>query len=123
MQNARTFILKGLMNTENCIGNPTFTWQGNSYNFIPSISEFNRQLESGGFQMVKLLSATIRKFGITEDDGFETVYDPIFPNGTPTSQQIIGYVLDGSNYRIESVKHDATNTHMRIIAHSTTKGL
>jgi len=115
-QELRTEIITDLYEIESDLGNPTFTWQGNSYNFIPSISEFNRQLEFGGFQIVKLLTATVRKFNISDDD-----ISPIFPNGTPTAQQIIGYSLDGTNYRIESVKHDPTNSYMRIIAHSTTK--
>jgi competence protein ComGC len=121
MENARTYVLNGLINTENSIGNPTFIWQGNSYNFIPSISEFNRQLESGGFQIVKLLTATVRKYNISDDNDEDDI-TPIFPNGTPTAQQTINYSLDSTNYRIESVKHDPTNSYMRIIAHSTTRG-
>lgn len=117
----RTEIITDLYEIESDLGNPTFTWKGDIYNFIPSISEFNRQLESGGFQIVKMLTATVRKFNIGDDNDEDDI-SPIFPNGTPTAQQIITYSLDATNYRIESVKHDSTNSYMRIIAHSTTKG-
>ena len=105
------------MVVESDLGNPMFTWQGNNYNFIPSISEFKRELDTGGFQIVKLLTATVRKFNLDEDCNFQ----PIFPNGYPTAQQIITYSLDGTSYRVETIKHDPTNSYFRLIAHSTTK--
>ena len=118
----RTEIITDLYEIESDLGNPTFIWQGNSYNFIPSISEFNRQLESGGFQIVKLLTATVRKYNISDDNDEDDI-TPIFPNGTPQPQDKIYYSLDGTWYRVESLKTDPTNSYMRIIAHSTTRGL
>jgi len=115
----RSEIVTDLQVIESDLSNPTFTWSGSSYNFIPSISEFKRDLETGGFQIVKLLTATVRKYDVDEDD----VFTGLFQSGYPTAQNIITYSLDGTNYRIESVKHDPTNSYFRIIAHSTTKGL
>ena len=114
----RDEIVRDLEYMECELGNPTFTWNGNAYNFIPSISEFRRELETGGFQSVKLLTATVRKYSLNCD--YE--YTSLFPNGYPTSQNIINYSLDGTNFRIETIKHDPTNSFFRIIAHSTTKG-
>jgi len=114
----RNDIVTDLQTIEADLDNPTFEWQGNSYNFIPSITMFNRELELGGYQIVKLLTATVRLFDYSEGD-----YTAIFSNGMPSPQQIIYYPLDNSNYRIESIKIDPTNSYMRMICHSTTKGL
>ena len=118
----RDEIIEDLKTIEKDMEEPSFTWHGNPYVFIPSISEFQRQLDTGGFQIVKLLTATVRKYDINWEND-EKTYIPIFPNGTPQAQQIINYTLDGTNYRIEIVKHDPVNASMRIIAHSTVKGL
>lgn len=106
------------MSIENDLGQPTFQWSGSTYNFIPSISEFQRDLDTGGFQIVKLLTATIRKYDwySEEPDSFPQLFITY-----PTAQNIITYSLDNTTYRIESIKHDPTNSYMRIVAHSTTK--
>lgn len=104
---------------ENDLGNPTFIFNGNSYNFIPSISEFQRELDTGGYKIVKLLTASVRKFTYNTKT---KVYTPIFTT-IPSAQNIITYSLDGTNYRIESIKHDPTNSYFRITAASTTKGI
>ena len=115
----RSTIVSDMQEIESDLGNPTFTWKANDYIFVPSISEFQRDLDNGGYQIVKLLTATVRKYNIDSNDIFQS----IFPNGTPSPQDIINYSLDGTKYRIESIKHDPTNSYFRIIAHSTTKGI
>lgn len=120
MSSRRIEILTDLVEAENDLGNPSFIWKNNSYLFIPSISEFNRNLETGGFQIVKLLTATVRKFTVDESGNFI----PIFAGGVfPTSQEKFIYSLDGSNYRIESIKHEVTNAFFRITAVSTSRGI
>ena len=109
--------ITGLMEIESDLGNPTFYWNGGTYNFVPSISEFQRELQMGGYNYIKLLTATIRKYELDVDNNFVT----LFPSGYPSSQDIITYSLDGTQFRIESVKHDPTNSYMRIIAHSISK--
>ena len=108
-------IINDLLVIERDLGSPAFTWQNASYSFIPSVSDFTRELDTGGYKIIKLLTATIRKLN---EDG-----TPVFTNGYPQPQQIINYVMDGTNYRIETVKQDPTGAYMRIVAHSTVKGL
>jgi len=115
---AQQFVIEGLKDVETELNQPTFIWKNNIYNFIPSITEFNRQLETGGYQLVRLLTATVRLFDI-EDDGLT----PLFPNGLPQPQNIITYSLDNTNYRVESIKLDPTNSYFRMVAHSITKGI
>ena len=115
----RKEIIRDLQVMENDLCNPTFTWQGNSYIFIPSITMFNRTLDTGGFQLIRLLTATVRKFNLDCDDNFEA----IFVNGMPQPQQTFTYNLDGTNYRVESIKGDPTDSYFRMIAHSTSKGI
>jgi hypothetical protein len=114
----RKDIVEDLQNIIDELGSPMFTWKGNSYNFIPSITEFNRQLETGGYQLVKLMTATVPAFTYCDEN-----FTPLFSMGLPSPQQVITYALDGNNYRIESTKMDPTNSYFRIVCHSTTKGL
>ena len=116
-------ILEDLKVIEEDLGTPTFTWGGGTYNLIPSITEFNRQLEKGGFQLVKLMTATVRLYDISEDENFNEVLTSLFPNGIPQPQEIIAYNVDNQNYRVESIKRDPTKAYFRLIAHSTTRGL
>lgn len=109
-------IIGDLKGMEYELGQPTFQWNSSTYNFIPSITEFRRDLEVGGFQIDKLLTATVRKFDFEEDELI-----PLFPNGIPTSQQKIVYSIDGLTYRIDSIKIDPTNSYFRMIAHCDTK--
>jgi hypothetical protein len=101
--------------------NPTFLWNGVSYNFVPSITSFNRDLDKGGFNMVRLMTATVRKYDLGYK-AYELV--PLFTNGYPQSQiDKIVYSIDGLSYRIESFKEDPTGAYFRLIAHSTTRGI
>lgn len=115
----RQEILNDLVAIEEDLGEPTFTWNNNSYNLIPSITDFRRDLDTGGFQLARLMTATIRAYYVDEFD----IIQPLFGNGLPQPQNIITYNLDGSRYRIESLKIDPTNSYFRLIAHSTSKGL
>ena len=114
----RSEIRTDLQVLENDLGNPSFLWQGNSYVFIPSITDFSRELETGGFKLVRLMTATVRTYTVDQDN-----FTPVFASGLPTAQQKITYNLDGTTYRIESVKLDPTNSYFRLTAHSTTFGL
>lgn len=118
---AQLAVIEGLLEIEQDLDNPSFKWQGATYNFIPSITDFNRQLETGGYQLVRLLTATVRKFDKDEDDC--NGLSPIFFSGIPQPQQIITYTLDNTNYRIEQIKQDVTNSYFRMVAHSTTRGI
>jgi hypothetical protein len=118
MNSLRTTKLEGLKFMESRLDNPTFTWNGGTYYFIPSITDFNRELEKGGFSLVRLMTATVRKFDIDSDGDIL----PLFNNGYPQPQNKITYTLDGITYKVESVKHDPNNTYFRMIAHSITKG-
>lgn len=88
---------------------------GGTFNFIPSITLISRELDRGGFNIVKLLTATV-----PISSSVNGQFVPLFQNGLPMPQQIFSYSNDGKNYRIESVKPDPTNSYVRIIAHSTT---
>jgi len=126
----RRTIIEDLKYQEQELNYPTFTWQGSTYNFIPSISEFKRDLDRGGYEIVKLLTATVRKYDFNEDiesdyngEDISNCFISLYPNGYPTAQNIIMYSMDNANYRIEVVKNDPTNAYMRITAVSTTRGL
>jgi hypothetical protein len=102
--------------------NPVFVWKRNgaTYNFLPSISEITRELEDGGFKIVKLLTASVRLYDLSIDDDLI----PLFSGGVPESRlDIIRYPFDNQNYRIESVKFEKTGAYFRIVAVSTNKGI
>lgn len=109
--------LKDLMFIESQKGNLTFTWNGSSYTFNPSATEFNRQAEFGGFEIVRLLTATVRLYDIDQCNNMT----PLFTNGIPQPQQKIIYSLDGVTYRVDSVRKETTGAYFRLTAHSTTK--
>jgi hypothetical protein len=110
--------IKGLKFAEERCENPSFTWNGGVYNFKPSITDFNRSLETGGFTLVRLMTATVRLYDYVDGE-----LVPLFTNGLPQPQQKITYTLDGITYRIESIKLDTTGAYFRIICHSITKGI
>lgn len=110
----RDEITADLITIESELGTPTFQWKGGTYNFIPSISEFDRELETGGFSTNQLLTATIRKLSSTLTPIFSTY---------PTAQEIVIYNMDNSQFRIQSIKHDPTGAFFRIIAVSTVRGI
>jgi len=109
-----TEIVADLVTIESDLGSPVFTYSSSNYNFIPSISEFKRELDTGGYKIIKLLTATVRKLDTSGNNIF-TVY--------PTAQQTFVYSMDSTKYRIESVKHDPTGAYFRMIATSDTRGI
>lgn len=115
----KTEIIADLVKIENDLGNPVFTWNGQTYPLIPSISDFQRALDTGGYKNDKMLTATIRKYNT---DGSNVFSGSIYP----TSQQKLIYI-DGNDggtaYRIEHIKHDPTGAYMRVIAVTSTAGL
>lgn len=95
----------------------SITWpavSGSSYPCIASITSFTRELDTGGFRKVQLLSATLRRLNC---DG--TVQFP----SLPTAQETILYSVDGLLYRITSVKLDPTSSHFRLIAEGPARGI
>lgn len=114
----RDEMVKDLKVIETDLGGPYFIWKNTTYNFIPSVSEFRRELDTGGYKVVKLLSATIRKYN--------TNGTPVFSGSVyPSAQDIIQYT-DGNEYiryRIETVKHSPEGAYIRIVANSDVKGI
>ena len=111
-------ITKDLISIEYQMGSPTFTWESNSYPFVPSVTEFKRDLDTGGFILIKLMSSTVRLNNLVNHK-----LEPIFISSTPTAQQKITYSVDGLEYRIESIKFDPTKSYFRMIAEGTAKGI
>ena len=110
----RNQIIDDLLVMEDELNNPSFHWNGDNYGFIPSISEFDRELETGGFSTNQMLTATVRKL----DSSYNSIFAPY-----PTAQDKIIYNMDGSEFRIESIKHDATGAYFRLVAVSTVRGI
>jgi len=108
------FITESNLEIEKHMGNPTFTWNGNTYTCIPSVAEFKRDLETGGFSIVKLLTATVRRLNCSGLAVFTAL---------PTAQQKITYSIDGLQYRIESIHTDPSGSYFRMIAEGTSKGI
>lgn len=118
MATLRTEITSDLLKIEADLGNPSFTWNSSSYGFIPSVSDFTRELDTGGFKYEKLLTATIRKYTSTGATTFSG-------SAYPKPQQKITYDdgNEGVSYRIESIKHSPEGAYMRMTCVSITKGL
>src|ERR1041385_521373 len=96
-------MIADLTFAETDLEQPVFTWMGEEYFCLPSITTFNRNLGEGGFQNGKLLTLTVR---LINDDEHHTF---VFGANLPEPQQIIIY--KGENFRIESVKKDPTGSH------------
>jgi hypothetical protein len=107
-------VTQGNLFIEEQLNHPTFIWQSNTYNFIPSITEYKLQLDTGGFSIRRLLTATVRLYQLNGTAIFTSI---------PQPQQIITYTLDNNNYRIETVKQSADGATLRIVAHSMLAGV
>lgn len=114
MATLRDEIVKDLIVIETDLGSPTFTWKSTNYIFTPSVAEFRRELETGGYSVEKMLTSTVRKLTSASVAIFTTY---------PTPQDLIIYNIDNEQYRIESIKHDPTGAYFRLIATSNTKGI
>ena len=110
----RDEILSGLFEAENDLENPVITWNGNDYACVPSVSQFTRELETGGFIIDKLLTITIPLIDVS---GNET-----FTNGVlPEVQQKIFY--QGERYRLITKKLNPTGAFARYTAMCDTRGI
>ena len=105
-------ILVGLTTGQDLLGNPVFNFDGNDYGCIPSVNEFKRELDSGGFATEKMLTMTVPIIDENQNAIFITL---------PTAQEVISY--NGEQFRIESTHTHPTGVYMRIIAMSTTHGI
>lgn len=110
---SQEFIVNGLLTNEDAIGNPVFKWQANDYTFVPSLNTFNRELETGGFNVETLLTLKVRLLDGSGND--------VFTSGLPSPQQTLTY--KGVMYRIINVHSDPTLSYIRIIATGTTRGI
>lgn len=93
---------------EKDMGCPYFTFNNTNYTFIPSVAEFKKDLDTGGFEQVRMLSGTVRLFNL---DG-----SSVFPSTRPVPQNKITYSVDGKTYRIESLNTDPTQSYLRFVA-------
>jgi hypothetical protein len=107
-------MVDGMAFQEQDLGTPTFTWNGMTYNLIPSVSLFNRQLEQGGFETVRLMTAVVRMMNY---DG-----SSIFTN-IPQPQQKITYNIDSNLYRIEIINLHPTKTYFEMKAVCPYRGI
>ena len=114
MTELQTNITKDLKSIEEQMGNPTFTWQNNTYPIVASVASFDRQLESGGFAVDLLLTGTVRINNLNGSKQVTTI---------PQPQQKLVYNVDGRTYRINTVHQDPTQSYFRIIARGTFKGI
>ena len=105
-------IVSGIEFQENDLANPVFTWQTVDYACVPSVNEFKRTLESGGFVIDKMLTMVVRLLDDSGNDIFTTL---------PTPQQIVTY--RNESFRIESTHTHPTGAYLRIIAMGVTKGI
>lgn len=111
-------IVEDLLYMERDTGPPTLTLTFNgttaAYPAVASITSFKREIDTGGYRKVQLLSATLR---ILNWDG--SVQFPVLPQ----AQQLVTCSVDGLAYRIEEVKVDPTGSRLRLIAEGPAKGI
>jgi len=100
---------------EKDMGCPYFTFNATNYTFIPSVAEFKKDLDTGGFEQVRLLTGTVRLFNLNET--------PVFASTMPLPQNKITYSVDGKTYRIESLNTDPTQSYIRFIAAFEYRGI
>ena len=107
-------ITESNIQIEKDMGSPSFTWQNTTYTFIPSVATFQRALEHGGYETVRLLTGTVRRLNMDGSAVFTTL---------PQPQQKMTYNIDSQVYRIETVKQDPTQSYIRITASNSFKGI
>ena len=98
---------------------PTFTWNGNTYNYLPSITNVSIPLELGGFRTTRMLEATVRIYDIDEYNNATNLFNYVYPQ----AQQKFVNNGEGITYRINSVRMDRDNTFFRITAYEVNKGV
>lgn len=105
-------LIDGLAVAEADMGNPVFTFAGTDYGCVPSVNEFRRTLDMGGFATDKMLTLCARLLDSSGNDIFTTL---------PVAQNLVTY--NGENFRVESTKKHPTGAYLRIVAINTTKGV
>lgn len=106
-------IVDGLTEMETDLGSgAVFTFLGQDYACVPSVNEFKRVLDTGGFVIDKLLTLSVQLQDANGNDVFPTL---------PVAQQIVTY--NGENFRIENTKKHPTGAYVRIIAIGVTRGI
>ena len=106
--------INGLLYIESDLGNNTITWNGNSYIITPSVNQFERKLETGGFILQKALNCTVRKYNANGTSVFSG-------DILPSPQQKIVY--NGTTFRIIQTISAPTNTHFRLICVEEFRGI
>jgi hypothetical protein len=121
MTSLQRYITENNLEIEKDMGSPTFTCVTGSlascsgtYAFIPSVAQFTRHLESGGYELVKLLTGTVRLFNCDGSEVFTI---------RPKAQQKIIYSVDNLLYRIESMHYDPSQSYFRLVAEGVAKGI
>ncbi len=112
MNALQEFVNGGLVQTVERLGTPVFTWKSADYSCVPSVNDFNRQLETGGFSTGRMLTMTVPLLDDNGGDIFATL---------PQPQDLVTY--NDEQYRIETTKKHPTGVYMRIVAMSTTRGI
>jgi len=90
------------------LDNPVITWNGEDYECVPSSNGILASLEDGGFAIEADFIANVRKELFTDD-----IY--------PKSQQKLTY--NNADYRIITVRHDASSAFVRLFCNSINRGV
>lgn len=106
-------IVSGLQFGEDDLSNPVYTWKGSDYPCIPSIAEFTRTLDTGGFTTDRILTLTARLLDESENS--------LYTGDLPSPQELITY--NGDGFRIISTKKHPTGSYLRITAQGINRGI
>ena len=98
-------IVNDLIEIENDLENQYFTYNNVQYNCTASITEIEKELDTGGFRIVRVLSLIVRLYDNQMCDVFAI---------KPQSQEIITY--KSNRYRIVRTKQSTVDAYMRIMA-------
>lgn len=113
MASLKDEIIADLAEIEDEFDNLTFTYNGNEYDCIASVSTYNKTLDIGGFRLVRQLNMTVRLL--------DTYGSNIFTNTIPQPQEKITF--QDTNYRIQHVHTHPTGAYIRILAEELYKGV
>ncbi len=102
-----------MASVEDYYNNQTFTWEGNDYPCVGSVSEVTKVLEDGGYSVDRFGSFKVR---LQDTDGND-IFDPSIPEPQDT------LTFQGEEFRILSVKSHPLGNEIRIMGESTNKGI
>ena len=126
MSTLHNVMIADMIQIESELGNPSFVWNGVTYNCIANLSQFNRELTAGGFTVEQMLTLTVPRYDIM---GTEIFAGDVIPQ----AQQRITF--NGKAFRIENVKQDSVfdygadgsatsnGARIRIVAVGITRGI